>query len=62
MDDIELAFLEAEEKMQNALNVYKNKLSRINTGRANPMIIHIKIISLYVLFYFLKLLKLHLLC
>ena len=39
MDDIELEFLDAEEKMQKTLENYKNKLSRINTGQANPMLL-----------------------
>ena len=39
MDDIELEFLEAEEKMTKILENYQNKLSRINIGQPNPMIL-----------------------
>ena len=40
MDDLELALLSSEEEMQNAISSYKNNLTRINTGSANPMILN----------------------
>lgn len=39
MEDIELYFMEAEEHMTKTIDFYKNKLSRINVGRANPLIL-----------------------
>ena len=37
--DWDLIQLEAEDKMQNAIESYKNNISKISTGRANPNIL-----------------------
>ena len=37
---LELYLLAAEEEMQHSIQNYKNKLTRINTGSANPMILN----------------------